>query len=369
MMEEPIPLSNEPHDEQPRLTLVGDIDNENLDRAVDTLATVLRDFGKYSFDMPESAAYLFGKQCEQWARHVLSATPPPGGPEPTRETGGKRNWQEIQTFFTRRRCSEQAYVNSSLSGLREIIWTCIHELNESALGDERADSRLRLQFERLEEAVNGNDLERLQREVTVSVGIMAQVLDERREQQRMQMEALYQRVRELDAQLEEARLEGAIDPLTQLFNRKTFDAHLIRTLDMYRVFDQSASLMIVDADHFKRVNDTYGHATGDRVLQQFADCMTIAFPHKWDHVARYGGEEFAVILWETSEDEARRLGERLLEALRRLRIPHNGEEITVTASLGLAMLHADDTPETWLARADRALYQAKETGRDRVCTI
>jgi len=124
---------------------------------------------------------------------------------------------------------------------------------------------------------------------------------------------------------------------------------------------------MIDLDHFKQVNDSYGHPAGDRVLRVAAAALLRAFPRRSDLVARYGGEEFVVLLHDADPALAERLGERALESVRRTAVAlEDGTSIEVTCSIGLAELQADDTVESLVARADAALYRAKAAGRDRL---
>jgi diguanylate cyclase (GGDEF)-like protein len=166
--------------------------------------------------------------------------------------------------------------------------------------------------------------------------------------------------------LEEARREVGIDSLTRLANRKTFDEELGRAADVASLFRQPACLVLIDADHFKSVNDGYGHAAGDEVLRQLTGCLVRTFRRRDDVVARYGGEEFGIILRETVAREAMLLSERLLESVRDLGVEHAGRTIKLTVSVGIAEVQPGESSETWMQRTDQALYEAKNAGRDRI---
>jgi diguanylate cyclase (GGDEF)-like protein len=156
------------------------------------------------------------------------------------------------------------------------------------------------------------------------------------------------------------------DPLTGLANRR----HLavVATSEFLRAqrHGHALSSLMLDIDHFKRVNDRYGHETGDRVLAGVAEACQAGL-RVTDVAARYGGEEFCFLLPETSEARARILAERLRVAIEGLRFEANGQEFGITGSLGVAERHdADGSWEDMLRRSDQALYQAKEEGRNRV---
>jgi diguanylate cyclase (GGDEF)-like protein len=154
------------------------------------------------------------------------------------------------------------------------------------------------------------------------------------------------------------------DHLTGLANRRRFERQLEREVARTRRFGRPFCLLMLDIDHFKRVNDTHGHEVGDDVLRRLANTVQ-AGTRGIDMAARIGGEEFAVLLTETDFAHGLEVAERLRVAVRETEIPVAG---CVTVSLGLAEFNAS-TPEarSLFAAADSALYEAKRTGRDRVC--
>lgn len=160
------------------------------------------------------------------------------------------------------------------------------------------------------------------------------------------------------------------DPLTHLSNRRFLMKTLEKELQRCERSQKPMALIMVDVDHFKPVNDTYGHQQGDVVLQTLADQMK-AHLRDYDLAARFGGEEFALVLPETALTEAVQVAERLRIAISELRIPADHNEIRLTISLGVATYPHPKvrTVDNLILEADRALYNAKERGRNRVETI
>ncbi|HVL01713.1 MAG TPA: diguanylate cyclase, partial [Dongiaceae bacterium] len=158
------------------------------------------------------------------------------------------------------------------------------------------------------------------------------------------------------------------DPLTGLHNRRYFDEVLASEILRGQRQQTPLSLVLVDVDHFKRINDTYGHLIGDECLKLVATTLRQVVARGTDLVARYGGEEFAVILPATSEDDARQLAERIRVAIEKTQFIHTGKRISLHASLGIAgripLLH--ESSARLIAAADEALYRAKEAGRNQV---
>ncbi|MBA1332293.1 diguanylate cyclase, partial [Candidatus Endoriftia persephone str. Guaymas] len=154
------------------------------------------------------------------------------------------------------------------------------------------------------------------------------------------------------------------DKLTGLMNRETFENHLMKIAQMQtEVGSNCAWLAVLDIDHFKRINDTYGHLYGDEVLLQFAQLMERTFRYT-DILFRFGGEEFIVLMTETTgEVGARAAAERFRETIASYNFPAVGQ---VTVSIGFTAVSSKLLPTDLIDQADRALYHAKENGRNRV---
>ncbi|HEY0835242.1 MAG TPA: diguanylate cyclase [Azospirillum sp.] len=168
------------------------------------------------------------------------------------------------------------------------------------------------------------------------------------------------KLRKVNAQL---RLTSQTDRLTGLYNRAALDERLEKEIDRSVRYGRAFAIIIVDLDHFKRVNDKLGHLAGDRILVAFAGVLKTG-TRKFDTVGRWGGEEFLILCPETNAEQALVVAERICDAVRSHAF-ETGWRHTVSA--GGAELRADDSPDSLLQRADAALYQAKNAGRDRAC--
>lgn len=160
-----------------------------------------------------------------------------------------------------------------------------------------------------------------------------------------------------------------LDPLTEIPNRRALDRALEQEWGRCQRIHEPLSLAMVDIDHFKSFNDTYGHGTGDRALRQVAQALVTAAKRPGDLVARYGGEEFVILLPHASRNGARKLCRAARHHIKALAIPHQGSDFGVlTVSIGGVTLwpHRDGSPPEVLQRADAQLYRAKNAGRNRV---
>lgn len=155
------------------------------------------------------------------------------------------------------------------------------------------------------------------------------------------------------------------DPLTAIPNKRAMNDALARVTSLANRHGLQNSLILCDLDHFKSINDQYGHVVGDRVLQLAAKELQKAIRTS-DEVYRFGGEEFAVILPQTNEADARAVADRIRQFISTIRVRSGEANIAVTTSCGVAMGLPEEDPKQWLARADEALYRAKDNGRN--CT-
>ncbi|MGE4294709.1 MAG: diguanylate cyclase [Campylobacterales bacterium] len=178
-----------------------------------------------------------------------------------------------------------------------------------------------------------------------------------------------QKVREtgrlLSQELEQIKTVGTVDPLTGLFNRQIFNELLRREIARAKRHGDPLSLLVLDIDHFKRVNDTFGHLAGDRVLEGLAKELTATLRTS-DLLSRWGGEEFAVLLPHTDCEGARQAAEKLRQAVETCEFEGPGR---ITISIGAATWQTGEEMDAFFDRADRALYEAKKQGRNRVCSL
>ncbi|MDH5181894.1 MAG: GGDEF domain-containing protein [Gammaproteobacteria bacterium] len=156
-----------------------------------------------------------------------------------------------------------------------------------------------------------------------------------------------------------------MDPLTGANNRAAMDTALQREVELAHRHHIPLSLLVLDLDHFKTVNDRYGHSAGDYILKTLVTCINET-KRGSDMLFRFGGEEFTLILTGTDTEGAKRIAERLRRSIELYPFVYDRQEIAMTASFGIATLRPSDNPERLFNKADTALYQAKEAGRNQV---
>ena len=162
-------------------------------------------------------------------------------------------------------------------------------------------------------------------------------------------------------------LQSALkDPLTKLHNRAMLEQHLARESQLAQRHEDEFSMIMIDVDKFKEVNDEYGHQAGDAILCKLADIMR-EYGRSSDMLFRFAGDEFVITLRKTTTLGAQMLANRIRKAVENARVEYKGNILSLSISMGVASLKIGETTEELFARADQALYQAKEGGRNQVC--
>ncbi|ANB01897.1 GGDEF domain-containing protein [Ectothiorhodospira sp. BSL-9] len=253
-------------------------------------------------------------------------------------------------------------------------------LRDSQRNREAFQGNVEREMSRLDNGLSDGtlDLAHLKELVRGRIRAIGQHMETYREQEglrdqgaRIEAERLRQRVADLEqqsAQLREAFLwqqrRAHLDSLSGLPNREAFDERIRDELSRWARLGTPLSLVVWDIDHFKQVNDTYGHSAGDRVITAVAHCLKER-ARRTDMVARYGGEEFVMILVGTPATEALAFCDSLRQVVADLGFHFDGDPVAITLSAGVTEARVGDTPTTLFDRADKALYQAKHQGRNR----
>jgi diguanylate cyclase (GGDEF)-like protein len=173
-----------------------------------------------------------------------------------------------------------------------------------------------------------------------------------------EISALRGKIAQLQERVEQLDLLAHEDSLVALPNRRGFMRALERLIDRVARYDEKASLLFVDLDGLKLINDSFGHQAGDEALVQVARLL-VGGLRKSDVVARIGGDEFAVLLVHSDEDSAQETARRLIDLIASSDFMHDGQGLPLSVAIGAGPIHGDDTPETAMARADREMYLRK----------
>jgi diguanylate cyclase (GGDEF)-like protein len=185
----------------------------------------------------------------------------------------------------------------------------------------------------------------------------------------VQLRQEYQKVRRINEELEESCLQleqlASLDTLSSLLNRRTLFQRIEIEIERTMRLGLPLTGIMIDIDHFKRVNDNYGHQCGDLVIREIGAKLTKSL-RKYDYAGRYGGEEFYVIFSNTTADIAESISERFRSDMEGIKFECGEEHFGVTVSIGVAQFSPRESPDRWINRADGAMYQAKQRGRNQV---
>jgi diguanylate cyclase (GGDEF)-like protein len=354
------------HPSKPGATSAQPNGQAEFDRVLDAIGTLLSKFGEFAFDTDQRSAQSIRERCAELWREISL------GPSKTadqKSRSGRRDFSKMLRFFEDQRQLEQAYVVQGIGNLRDAVQEFAQCLTLTVREDRETDNQIDCQLTQLSRAVAGNDLQAVRQQADCVVALVHSAIARRRDREKEQLLHLGTQVQALRNELDAVRTQATLDALTQLFNRAAFDREIEKVAALGLLLGPEPCLIMVDADHFKSVNDRYGHPVGDQVLRAIADNLVRHFLRKEDFVCRCGGEEFAIVVRDSTLDKVAARIQRARETLANAAITTAAGPVNMTFSAGVAALVPGETAAHWIERADRALYQAKHQGRNRVVTF
>lgn len=324
---------------------------------LDAIGGVLDGIARHTLDLPHRTADAATDEILAWRRHATLGLPVQADDGTPAVGIEERDWSGLVRAVTDLRRDEKQSTESIVSELRAALWTCVAAVHEAVRIDDTAEARTGSHLALVRRAVHGTPMHAIKDEVLRALQEIDGTLKERREAQQRQYRSLASSLDALGRQLEAARRETETDALTGIGNRRHFDQMSVRALQLFSLTRAPVTLLMIDLDKLKLINDSYGHPAGDSALTTVAQALKLVFLRQSDVISRYGGDEFAVILNNCDVLVARTLAGRLLEMVRAL--PSPGMEFALGASIGVAQLEPGEDVAHWIARADRAMYRAK----------
>ncbi len=272
-------------------------------------------------------------------------------------------------------------VDDQLRGLMDGLEDTSQLQREAAESGRRLHSEMSSQFDAIEAGVHSAEsLEEHKRSILEQMRVLRQRMDHHRDEDEQRSSRTESALKKLVGRMammekESSKLRDALikareaahrDPLTGLHNRLGYEEFLAQEHGRWKRYKTALSLVVLDIDYFKRINDSYGHKAGDKVLTAIASRLR-KLTREPDFLARYGGEEFVLIMPETDRQAAFTVAEKLREAVAGMGFTYRGDPVKVTISIGVTEFSGNDNSDSAFHRADRAMYQAKDKGRN--CTI
>ncbi|MGZ3772585.1 MAG: GGDEF domain-containing protein [Bdellovibrio sp.] len=323
------------------------------DRA--TLLYILDIYNKHLFEIQNHSVRKVRAKLDSFAQELVKSNP---------ETSEKELFK-LRQFISSYRIDEYTYVQNTFDDFKRIIWDFADHLSEEAHIEDSAQGDINQSLEQLREAVESNSIEELRTKSRDFINFYLKHQSAHNERRSKRMDSIKKNLSTIKRQLMEANQTMRKDHLTGAHNRRSYDEQVRRYLQLHEIDKDPVSLILLDIDFFKKINDSYGHDIGDFVLKECVRLLQESFTREEDFIARVGGEEFAVILPGCNCETAVKMAEEAMARIRKEVFVHEKFQIRFTISLGIAEIAPDESTDSWYKRADEALYESKQTGRNK----
>lgn len=272
---------------------------------------------------------------------------------------------KTRQFFNSHRIDEATHFQHSFEDFKKIIWDFADQLKEELKEQKKLDSHVDNNLKSLRDAVESNSIEVLRKKSKEFINSYMEVQTKKEQNKEKRIASIKKNLTHFKKKLSEAEISLNTDFLTQAYNRRYFEEQVKNFIKMTDLTDSHACLFVMDIDFFKKINDQFGHDIGDFVLKECVKVLKKSFIRENDILARMGGEEFAVFLPDYKIELAIKKAEEVLETVRKQVFVHGQNQIRFTLSIGIADLKKEDSFDSWYKKADLALYEAKNSGRNK----
>lgn len=271
----------------------------------------------------------------------------------------------FRQFFSGYKTAEYAFLRKTFEDFKGIVWNFVEQLSDDVEKEKAADKVLDASLKDLKDAVEADSMALLRTKSREFIDVYMSTQARKEERRTKRVRGIKKNLDVVKKQLVEADRAASRDHLTGAFNRKSFDDHTKEQFQLYHLSQSPVSVLALDIDHFKKINDTYGHDIGDFILKECVKLLQSTCNRDTDFVARTGGEEFMIVLSGHSLEHAVKRAEELMARIRKEVFVESSHEFRFTVSMGIAQLLENESIEQWVKRADQALYDSKHGGRNR----
>jgi len=351
------PVSSGPSDAAPE-------SRDDLSPVLDFLGTLLQCWSKHPILLPNEDSALAERTIAEWQRHATLGSPIPGVHAPDQLAGPvhARDWTALTALTSARRRAEAVNVGENLGDLQRAVWATVSSLARVAGDDATSDAAVETQLTLLRACAQRADAAATMRELPAALQAITEAMAVRQTSAMRDRIAMAERVESLGRALSASEDAARTDPMTGAGNRLRFVETMQRSLALMTLSGAPASLLAIDVDELKRINDTLGHAAGDIAINSVAKACWTVCTRPSDVLCRLGGDEFAVVMTHTDVTAAASLADRLERRMQEVQVKLSDDvSRPVTASIGFAAAKPGESVDSWIARADKSLYDVKHS--------
>lgn len=333
---------------------------DNLPQISEEKATLLFMIDVYNKHLFEIEKHSIRKVREKMDRMAKSLVDPNTTPKEL-----ENNLFEIRQFFSSYRIDEYSYIQNTFDDFKRIVWDFADQLGEDAHFENTKDKNLANNLKDLKEAVEANSIESLRQKSREFINSYVEYQNQKHVIRDRRMDSVKKNLNTIKKQLLDANNSLSVDHLTNAQNRKSFDDYIKKLAQINSLSPGHFSMIMLDIDFFKKINDTHGHDIGDFVLKECVKLLQEVFNKEDMLIARIGGEEFVAVLPNHTVEHAVIRAEEAMRRIRSEAFIQGDVTIRFTVSMGIAQLQENESTSDWLKRADLALYQSKNSGRNK----
>lgn len=323
------------------------------DRA--TLLYILDIYNKHLFEIQNHSVRKVRAKLDSFAKELVQSE----------AEASEKALFRLRQFISSYRIDEYTYVQNTFDDFKRIIWDFADHLSEEAHVEDSSQADINQSLEQLREAVESNSIDELRARSRDFINFYLKHQNADNERRSKRMESIKKNLTTVKKQLMEANQTMRKDHLTGAHNRRSYDEQVRRYLQLHEIDNDPMSLIILDIDFFKKINDSYGHDIGDFILKECVRLLQESFSREEDFIARLGGEEFGIILPGCNAEAAVKMAEEAMNRIRKEVFVQDKMEIRFTVSMGIAEIALNESADSWYKRADEALYDSKQTGRNK----